>query len=184
MKVCSENRKLLAALALDELSGTAPMKLRAHMEQCAGCRCYFEEIATIYASQRAIIDNSPEIQSDSPIHQNVLARIKADQRTPFKEATNLHWTWPKWATAMASLAILAFCLLALWRPKKSDQTTIVTNPPGIEQPSAKPRDFQPSLADYRKRAGRSFDKLDSLLESEAQKKSGSAESLSISGLMQ
>ena len=181
MKACSSNRKLLADLALDQLDVTRSTEMRLHMESCEGCRIYFESLAEIYAGQRGYLEKAPEAEAGFTLHHNLMAQIHGESRKP---DSAVHWV--KWAAAGACLLILMICVALLSREKKTEPRVITGFSPTqqIQISSPKSRDFQPTLSDYRRKAGRSFENLDALLSKEAERRSGTDDSVSISTLIQ
>jgi anti-sigma factor RsiW len=182
MKPCSRNRKLLALLAVDELDLAKAQTMRGHIEECEGCRFYYQSMARVYSGQRAIVEKLPEVEASFGLHQAVMAKIRRTNGRS-SDATPSTLNWIRIGAVAASLVLLVFCAMMFSRQKQEKPLARheVTRP----APETKgPKEFQPSIAGYRKNAGKSFENLDALLNKEGGRNPGNGESLDISTLFQ
>jgi len=76
MKPCNKNRKLIAWLALDELEDRRARELRAHLENCAGCRGYLKEISNV-TEKLATAQAESDVQATESFHQRVVGALRA-----------------------------------------------------------------------------------------------------------
>ena len=84
MKPCSNNRKLIAWLAVDDLDVHEERKLRSHLETCEGCRRYLDEISFVTQTLAATKPN-PDIQTSESFHRKVVDSLRAEQSWSFLE---------------------------------------------------------------------------------------------------
>src|SRR6266852_3236258 len=78
MKPCSNNRKLIAWLAVDALDDRQTRSLRAHLETCEGCRRYLAEISNV-AQKLSAAAAPPDIHAAESFHQRVLGALRAEE---------------------------------------------------------------------------------------------------------
>lgn len=171
MKPCAKNQKLIAWLALDALDAPSARDLRAHLEQCAGCRQYLAELRHVSGQLAAAEPKASPPVSDT-FHQTWMARVKATDksRPSFGEALaalrQLRWRidFVPWA-ALAVLCL--FSLLTI----RSQHLPIAATPAPVIAPTVSPAatamaanaNLSPNLANYQQAASQSLDKLDDLL---------------------
>ena len=165
MKPCSANRKLIAWLAVDALDVPQASDLRAHLETCAGCRRYLEEISN--AAERLIAaEAQPDIQATESFHQQVVRRLKAAEAGSYSEmagarlrAMLLNWRVVLPVIGAAAVVIAAWSMFAprqrVARPTPAQVQAAIAPKPKHELP--------PTLSNYQRVANRSLDELDELL---------------------
>ena len=165
MKPCSRNRKPLAWLALGELDARRAGALRAHIQTCAGCRCYLEEISTV-TERLTAAEMTPDIQASESFHQRLAGRLRAEPAGSLWQtlAAPLAAARLNWRVALPVLGAAALVIVTL---------SIVVRQPGVSPPapvriqavSPPPpdSDLPPTIANYQRVANRSLDELDDLL---------------------
>lgn len=181
MKACSKNREGLVLLALGGLEAQTAHELRQHLERCAGCRSYFEEMAHL-AERLATPDSAAAMQTSERFHQRVVRALVAEEARPARNQPTAfaRWLslgeslWPRLAwglavTLVAGLAVLAAFYEARPHSGKAIQPIAAQLPPDPKRPA----DLQPSLANYQRMADRSPEALDELLERQVKTLSGS-----------
>jgi len=167
MKPCRRNRKLIAWLTLDMLENAQERKLRAHLETCAGCRRYFEEISSIAQGIRAS-ETRAEIQMEESFHRRVLGALRAEESEANWPALPVRWLL-NWRVALSAFCGIAFIALALSdffsqpRHYSSTSSTAQLVPPA----QYRKIDLPPTLSSYELVANQSLEKLDELLTRQA-----------------
>src|SRR6266496_2572549 len=78
MRPCSKNRRRIAWLALDALDIRQVQDLRAHLETCAGCRRYLEEISNVTQSLIAA-QITPDGRASDSFHQRVVSALSPEK---------------------------------------------------------------------------------------------------------
>lgn len=165
MKPCSRNRKPLAWLALGELDARRAGALRAHIQTCAGCRRYLEEISTV-TERLAAAEMTPDIQASESFHQRLAGRLRAEQSGSLWQtlAAPLAAARLNWRVALPVLGAATLVIATL---------SIVVRQPAVSPPApariqavSRPgpeSDLPPTIANYQRVANRSLDELDELL---------------------
>ena len=165
MKPCSNNRKLIAWLAVDALDDPQTRSLRAHLETCEGCRRYLAEISNV-ARKLSAAATPPDIQAAESFHQRVLSALRAEETGSAWEtllarfrATLLTWRVVLPAVGATALAIVALSLVAR-RP--GVPVPAPTGAQAVLTPNAK-SNLDPTISNYQTVANRSLEQLDELL---------------------
>jgi len=163
MKPCSRNRKPLAWLALGELDARRAGALRAHIQSCAGCRRYLEEISAV-TERLTAAEMTPDIQASESFHQRLAGRLEQPVSLWESLAAPLAAARLNWRVALPVLGAAALVVVTL---------SIVVRRPGVSPPapagiqavsrSAPESDLPPTIANYQRVANRSLDELDELL---------------------
>jgi Putative zinc-finger len=166
MKPCARNRKLIAWLALGTLNPESAHKLRAHIEKCAGCRRYWEEMSNVTGALSAIQQEPVPPASDS-FHERLMARLRPApspslwQRAAARFSSGL--PTPRIivpAIGAAVVVVIGAFLLSARNPKASRpypmHVRTVTN-------GGAPSNPPPTIAAYRMAASHSLAALDDLL---------------------
>ena len=84
MKPCSNNRKLIAWLAVDALPASQAGELRAHIQDCPGCRRYLDEISSV-AKSLSTPELPPDIQASASFHGRIVRALAAEAaRSPWQ----------------------------------------------------------------------------------------------------
>ena len=99
MKPCSNNRKLIAWLALGVLDAHQERSLRAHLETCQECRRYRDEISDVTEKLAAVKVRS-DVWASETFHQKLAGKLRAEASVPFGETALRHlrktvWNWRK-----------------------------------------------------------------------------------------
>src|SRR5947207_3061910 len=105
MKACSRNRKRIAWLALRALDSDQEPELQAHLESCAGCRRYLEELTPVINKLRAERPNSA-FEPSGTFHQKLVARLRAEESEPQR----LSILWLDWRIALPAFAAAALLI--------------------------------------------------------------------------
>ena len=165
MKPCSNNRKLIAWLAVDALDDRQTRSLRAHLETCEGCRRYLAEISNV-AQKLSAAAIPPDIQAAASFHQRILGALRAEDTASAWEtllarlrATLLTWRVVLPAVGATALAIVALSLVAR-RPAVPVPAPTVAR--AVLAPNAK-SNLDPTISNYHTVANRSLEQLDELL---------------------
>jgi hypothetical protein len=180
MKECTRNKKALALLALTE--GEGESELRIHLEGCEGCQRYYQEMREIYLSRTAIKE-MPH-QFDFSLHHRVMAKLRESDRR--KERWSVKTGLIRFGVAAGIALLLVAALLQGRResPKPRVQAT-ASIPENLKQGERSSLgDFAPTMAEYRKKAGNSFENLDRLLNEQGSKNNPELEPLTISSLLE
>jgi hypothetical protein len=178
MKECARNKKALALLALSE--GEGESELRIHLKRCEGCQRYYQEMREIYLSTTAIKKMPDEF--DFTLHHRVMAKLReSDRRKQWRVKTGLI----PFGVAVGIALLLVAALLQGGResPKPSVQGT-ASIPENLKQGERSLGDFAPTMAEYRKKSGNSFENLDRLLNEQGSKNNPELEPLTISSLLE
>jgi anti-sigma factor RsiW len=169
MKPCFTNRKLIASLALGELDAHRTRDLRTHLETCAGCRRYLEEISAVQ-ERLAALDTTPNVPASEAFHQRLAARLRAEQSKPLRDilAAQLAAVRLSWRVALPVIGIAALATVTL---------SILLRSPGASAPAPRgvqavrqpypETDLSPTIANYQRAASRSLEELDELLTMQA-----------------
>lgn len=161
MKPCSQNRKLIAWLALGALDARQARDLRAHLETCEGCRRYREEI-TMVTKTLVAAETRPDLQASASFHRKVVGKLRAVQSASLWEilTAQLRTTRLNWRVALPVIGATIALIAALFFP-----TSGVRYPSGAHTASATraKADLPPTIANYQRIANQSLEQLDELL---------------------
>lgn len=109
MSDCDKVKNLLVLYAEEALPSDESAQVRSHLVECAGCREELAKIATI----RSWLSDPEVFLRDSDAWQflprSLAARAKAVAQA--KGYLPIHWGPLGWATSVAALFILGFCLI-------------------------------------------------------------------------
>ena len=183
MKPCRKNRKLIAWLTLGALEVAQERKLRAHIETCAGCRRYLEEISTI-ARVLESAEARTDIVAQESFHHRVLDALSAEESAWKLTGPPLQWLL-NWRVAVPALCAAAVMVWALFdfgrRPGACPPggTTARVAPPTANRQV----ELQPTLSNYEMVANRSLDQFDELLTRQANRNLPPAPSYRVSSLL-
>ncbi len=165
MKPCSNNRKLIAWLAVDALDDRQTRSLRAHLETCEGCRRYLAEISNV-AQKLSAAATPPDIQAAESFHQRVLGALRAEETASSREtllarlrATLLTWRVVLPTVGATALAIVALSIFARHPVAPVPAPTVAQ---AVLTPNAK-SNLDPTISNYHTVANRSLEQLDELL---------------------
>ena len=172
MKPCANQRKPIALLALGDLEARQARALRAHLETCAGCRAYSEEMSNV-TRKLAASGVGSELRVSETFHRQLAARLRAHERRPVGESllvtlralcSNSRMALPLLGLG-AALIVTAMVLL----PRPTPLPLPVPAPSQAVAPPPEKRDLAPTISNYQMVANRSLEKLDELLSRQANK---------------
>ena len=176
MKPCSKNRKFIAWLAVGALEARQAQDLRAHLECCAGCRRYLEEISCV-TERLAAAEVGPDLQASESFHRRVVGALRAETSESIRDtlAARLRGTLLAWRVAVpvigAAAVVIALWMDWVWRPglapHPQPKVQIVRLPDAT-------RDLPPTVANYQRVANRSLEELDELLTRQGNRNLSSA----------
>ena len=171
MKPCFSKRKLIVWLTLDELDARRAQDLRAHLETCAGCRRYLEEISAV-GQRLAVAETTPEIAASESFHRQLVSRLRPEQsESPWEvfaeRLSALRLTWRVALPVMGTVA-LAILMLALFPRQPGIAPPVQISRP-VVAPQASMANLLPTVANYQRAASRSLDELDELLTRQAKR---------------
>jgi hypothetical protein len=165
MKPCSNNRKLIAWLAVDALDARRERELRAHLETCEGCRRYLREVSTATEKLTAAEIRS-DIQTSEAFHQKVAGALRAEETSSAwtTVVAQLQATLLNWRVALPVIggAVVVIAALSVFPRRPGVLLPAPTRSQAVLAPSIK-RDLDPTISNYQMVANRSFEKLDELL---------------------
>jgi hypothetical protein len=164
MKSCSRNRERIALLAMDALEIQQEKELRAHLESCAGCHRYLEEISSVARKLRAAGPESRG-QPSASFHSNLVGALAAAKRESVGEVILARiWTIWNWRVALPAVAAAAL-VIAAWffiGPRASVPAPAPLAFRAVATPAVK-TDLEPTFSNYEMAVHQSMDKLDELL---------------------
>jgi anti-sigma factor RsiW len=151
MKPCFGKRKDIVLLAANSLGPARKTELRAHLDSCARCRAYLEEITNVTEAIAVCLPNA-EGEPSNLFHANLMDAVNRSAPSGRRQKTVFDWI-QFWTLPAAAAAVLL--MIAGW---------IVTKPHSKVVPSAPmPKlDLSPTFANYETAV--SLDKLDELLK--------------------
>jgi anti-sigma factor ChrR (cupin superfamily) len=164
MKPCPKNRERLAWLAMGALEIQHEPELRVHLEKCAGCRRYLEEIANVAGRLRQA-KPEPGSQPSASFHRNWMGALA--KTTPESAGENLLaricgiWNWRLALPAVTAAAlVIAGCWLIGSRAYVPAPAPLPDRPVAT---AALKTNLEPTLSNYEMAVHQSLDKLDELL---------------------
>jgi len=168
MKACFSKRKPIALLALGELDEREAHSLRSHIQSCAGCRQYLEELSGL-AGRLDTVNRSPALAPSPSFHRNWVSRLKAEPSASLWQILTERLSWRMALPALGAAAALLILTLSLLHRQPAAPTTVPFT--RAEATSMTPaRDLSPSVANYQRVAVRSLDEFDDLLTAQASRK--------------
>jgi len=170
MKPCVEMKERIALFAASAIPADEAAALREHIENCAGCRAYWEGVRMVCHQHGARGRQWPEAVPSHDFHGRLVRRIEehVSRRSWFRWSSEAFaWAaFPRWAMAASFALIVALTVIwwSLSRPSSEDRRLAVTNPANV--PIFNVMRPLPSLARYRQVLNKSVDELDALLTRE------------------
>jgi len=165
MKPCSNNRKLVAWLAVDALDARQEGEIRAHLETCEGCRRYLAEVSTV-TEKLSVTEVRSDIQTSETFHQKVARALRAEETdSAWKTAVaHLQATLLNWRVALPVIGaiVVAIAVLSVFPRRPGVLLPGPTRAQAVLAPSVK-SDLDPTISNYQMVANRSLEKLDELL---------------------
>ena len=170
MKPCPKNRERIVWLAMDALAIPHERELRAHLDTCAGCRRYLEEISSVAARLRAAEPESRS-QPSASFHRNLARALTAAERRSAGETlwakVSFFWNWRLALPAAVAVALgIAAWLVAGRRAYVPLPAPLALN---VLPTSGLKSGGEPTLSSYEMAAHQSLDKLDELLTEQGNK---------------
>lgn len=167
MKPCSDKRKLIALLALDELDARETQELKSHLQSCEGCRNYLEEISTV-KEKLAVVECTSEIETSEAFHRNLVSRLRKEESAAGWGIASIFGGLLSWRVALPVAAVCVVLIIGLQvqrqapgvRPQPPTPNQIVSAPDDIA-------DVAPSIGNYQIAADESLQTFDELLNREA-----------------
>ena len=160
MKPCLQNRKQIALMTLEFLDPPEAARLREHLQSCAGCRAYFDELLQIQVKLTA--PKMEETLSTETFHRKLSTRLK--QENAPSGVGNFFSAFRAWRTAMALAGAAAVILGIFWAVQNhSPSPAPVSAVAPMVSTETISSDSPPTAGNYHMVANQSLDKLDELL---------------------
>ena len=165
MKPCAQNRKPIAWLALNALDAEQTRQLQAHLEICEGCRRYLAEISNV-TERLAAAETTSDIQASESFHREVAGKLRATKPDSLGQilVTYVRGSVLNWRVVFPAITavVVVGVIVAFWRqsPDASSSTRARIQAASV---SGAHNDLAPTIANYRRVANQSLDKLDALL---------------------
>jgi len=164
MKSCTRNRERIALLAVDALENQHERELRAHLDSCAGCRRYLEEISSV-AGKLRVAEPESGGQPSASFHRNLMGALaKAQSESAGGKLLARIWTIWNWRLALpaATVAVLVIAIWLIMAPRAHMPVPMRLAVGPMAAPGLK-ADLEPTFANYQMALHQSLDKLDELL---------------------
>lgn len=162
MKPCSKNRKLITWLAVDALDTRQSRDLRAHVENCEGCRAYLDEISSV-TKKLAATETESNVRASEAFHQKLVARLRAEETVSVREfiVSCFRAAFSDWRIAAPMIAVALAVLFFEERHRNISvpAQTRVQVAPRLDAKS----DPEPTFSNYQIIANKSLDELDEVL---------------------
>ncbi len=175
MKPCSKHRKRIAWLAAGALDSGLEGELRGHLETCAGCRGYLEQLRALTAKL-----TSSELRSDlvpsAMFHQRLVKSLTAEEH---RSVWAGYFRIPamSWRIALPVIAVAALIFVMFIINLRSPDVHLVAR--STNQNFPQPRsdgdsELAPTLSNYHMLANRSLETLDEVLSRDGRRNSSPA----------
>ena len=165
MKPCSKNRKLVAWLAMDALDAEQARQLRVHLETCAGCGRYLDEISAV-KEKLTTVEIAPNLQASAAFHRRWVGALNSVQPGSVWDAVvaQLRGNVLNWRVALPAVGATALVILALsvFTQRPDAPSPAQTSAQAVPPPTPK-ADLSPTLSNYQMVASQSLEALDELL---------------------
>lgn len=165
MKPCSQKRKLIALLVLQELQAAKEKHILAHLDRCHGCRAYLKELSRIalVLSERKKL---PPIKASEQFHASLLRQFRKADREPIWGALLQQYrlAFSNWRVALPVFGTAALVLVAILAFLRS--VPVPVRPPTLQETASiqhLKNDLDPTISNYRMAADRSFERFDEML---------------------
>ena len=186
MTSCTNNRKLIAWLAVGAIDANGARELVHHIKTCAGCRAYLEEMSHL---TKKLEDAKVkfDFQPSATFHQQLVRRLRAEESAPiwerlvaYVQVRHLNWRIVL-PVAVTLIVMIATVFSAINRRAASP----LAQNRNQAAPAGKPaEDLAPTMSNYQMIANRSLEKLDELLSREGTRNASSAPAYTASMLTQ
>ena len=179
MKSCSNNRELIAGLALGALDARQERGLRVHLETCAECRRYLQEMSRV-TQRLAAAEIRSDIQTSERFHDKWTGKMGTQESAPVwaKAWARIRESWLNWLNQSeptarqhhrltligSTVGLIAVLAILVWRPGGSSR--VPTAPPTLSTQNL-PRNADPTILNYQVIASHSLEDLDALLARQA-----------------
>ena len=161
MKPCLKHRKRIAWMALEALDQPEAGRLREHLQSCAGCRAYFEELTQIKVKLTAARTDPQETPSEA-FHHKLAARLEREK--PRSAVGDLLSGFRAWRAAIPLAGAAVVIVGIYWAVQDHSHQPAPPRPVGPVVSKGKINgDLPPTVANYNMVANQSLDKLDDLL---------------------
>src|SRR5437899_2048239 len=176
MPSCTNNRKRIAWLAVGAIDANGARELVHHIETCAGCRAYLEEMSHL-TKKLEDAEGKFDFQPSATFHQQLVRRLRAEESAPiwerlvaYVQVRHLNWRIVL-PVAVTLIVMIATVFSAINRRAASP----LAQNRNQAAPAGKPaEDLAPTMSNYQMIANRSLEKLDELLSREGTRNASSA----------
>jgi len=186
MKPCPKYQRALSWLAIGALEGREEAELRAHVENCPGCRQHLEQILRLTGELAAVAKGVPEKRSSDLFHRQLRQRIKAESQRGLCPSFGGWWRSREFtrrtAFALAGTAAVLVALLLISTPHRKPAAVEQSANPIRPVPITRELRVEPTFGSYRMLANQSLDLLDQELTAEAKKSPVNTQTYSLSSL--
>lgn len=167
MKPCLRHKKNLALLAAGVLESAKRMDLEQHLQTCAGCRQYWQEIRRVCAEHAAVAEAAPAVEESGKLYFHVARRIQPrEQFRPWLPAG-------RWRVAMAAVVVGMMAItLNLLRYETQPPKPSASKP--VKAEVAPLPELPQNFLTYRVAADKSLENLDALLARQAAQTAGAS----------
>ena len=170
MKPCSAKRKQIALLALNELDPRLEQDLRHHIESCAGCRDYCNEMIRL-TKQLGSAEVRMGIETSERFHAEVVSKLELETsvvRFAIRALRRQFGALEAVALPVAGAAAVAGLLLILLAQRPT-APTVPPSAPTIQASATIEDPIDPTVFNYQRAANRSLDQLDAMLTLQARR---------------
>ena len=165
MTPCTNKRKLIALSIFGQLKPSQRAILRVHLEQCEGCRTYFDEmsgVATALAGAKA----GEDIRASAQFHKRLVGNLKAEQKMSMLTAwvqglRQTNWNWRIGLGLAAAAAVALIGMITFIRPADIPVQRLETRQSAPEPQRTDSLD--PTISNYEMVANLSPERFDKLL---------------------
>ena len=157
MKPCSTYRQEIVSHCLNLLDPAEQRGFRSHLETCAACRAYFEEMSALTSLQalRAPV----EIETSERFHQRIVRALQNERRSPIDALFTLCQRLPRRvALSVGTVAVIALISLRVSHHRTPPKRPAVSASIAINRSI-----LEPTVSNYQIVANASLDELDELL---------------------
>jgi anti-sigma factor RsiW len=181
MKPCRKNLKRIASLALGDLAADAARELRQHLEQCPGCRRYFQEMSGVTRVLADDAASTPEVETRGSFHTDLLRRLEGPRKQSLwgrAQTSGPGWLGSRVLAWSAAVVLVLAVLVWRWSSRPIDSAQpVARNVPASASPAPQisaDNIPEPTEANYMAAANRSLDELSKLLERESRRSTTAA----------
>ena len=175
MKPCCTKQKQIALLAMQALDLSDEREIRRHLESCAGCRAYLDEMTRLTGKLTGLEIRS-DIATSEAFHQGVLRKLTPESSFLGEAAVAIRrrfQMFQRLALPVAGAAVLAALGLVLFE-SRSRSPQLPSSPTPTQAPVTSQAEFNPTVFNFQRAANRSFEELDQLLTRQGSRNSSPA----------